>query len=138
MLEILEMLIPNTKTKADAFSKEYSTVSLALEGISRRIMQLPLTSAICLHIARSHAALVGRGGGAPPGGRSSSIKAIARRLGRTRITPFTVQRIQSVLDQGRGMSETTRLLKVSAAKVSEIRSMSATTADLRLDRAMGS
>jgi hypothetical protein len=38
-----------------------------------------------------------------------------------RTTPFTVQRIRRALDQGRGERETARLLKVSAAKVPEVR-----------------
>jgi hypothetical protein len=36
-----------------------------------------------------------------------------------------VQRIRLALDEGRGVRETARLLKVSAAKVSEVRRMSA-------------
>ena len=48
-------------------------------------------------------------------------RSSGKRLGRPRTTPFTVQRIRAALDQGRGVRETARLLKVSAAKVSEIR-----------------
>jgi DNA invertase Pin-like site-specific DNA recombinase len=48
-------------------------------------------------------------------------------LGRPRTTPFTAQRVRAALDEGRGVRETARLLKVSAAKVSEIRRMSAAT-----------
>ena len=48
-----------------------------------------------------------------------------KRLGRPRTTPFQVQRIRLALDEGRGVRETARLLKVSAAKVSEVRRKSA-------------
>jgi DNA invertase Pin-like site-specific DNA recombinase len=48
-------------------------------------------------------------------------------LGRPPPTPFTVQRIRLALDEGRGVRETARLLKVSAAKVCESRR--AATAD---------
>jgi DNA invertase Pin-like site-specific DNA recombinase len=54
-------------------------------------------------------------------------RASGRRLGRPRMTPFTVQRIRAALDQGRGVRETARLLKVSAAKVSEVRRINAQT-----------
>jgi DNA invertase Pin-like site-specific DNA recombinase len=53
-------------------------------------------------------------------------RSAGKRLGRPRTTPFTVQRIRTALDQGRGVRETARLLKVSAAKVSEIRRMTTT------------
>ena len=56
-------------------------------------------------------------------------RSSGKRLGRPRTTPFQVQRIRLALDEGRGVRETARLLKVSAAKVSEIRRMSATSAD---------
>jgi DNA invertase Pin-like site-specific DNA recombinase len=62
-------------------------------------------------------------------------RSSGKRLGRPRTTPFQVQRIRLALDEGRGVRETARLLKVSAAKVSEVRRMSAargsicTTAD---------
>jgi hypothetical protein len=59
--------------------------------------------------------------------RSAPIAYETSRLGRPRTTPFTVQRIRAALDQGRGVRETARLLKVSPAKVSEVRRMSATT-----------
>jgi DNA invertase Pin-like site-specific DNA recombinase len=52
-------------------------------------------------------------------------RSSGKRLGRPRTTPFQVQRIRAALDQGRGVRETARLLKVSAAKVSEVRRMSA-------------
>ena len=52
-------------------------------------------------------------------------RSSGKRLGRPRTTPFTVQRIRAALDEGRGVRETARLLKVSAAKVSEVRRMSA-------------
>jgi DNA invertase Pin-like site-specific DNA recombinase len=55
-------------------------------------------------------------------------RSSGKRLGRPRTTPFTVQRIQAALDQGRGVRETARLLKVSAAKVSEVRRMILATA----------
>ena len=51
-------------------------------------------------------------------------RAAGKRLGRPRTTPFQVQRIRLALDEGRGVRETARLLKVSAAKVSEVRRMS--------------
>ena len=53
-------------------------------------------------------------------------RSSGKRLGRPRTTPFQVQRIRAALDEGRGVRETARLLKVSAAKVSEVRRMSAT------------
>ena len=53
-------------------------------------------------------------------------RSSGKRLGRPRTTPFQVQRIRPALDEGRGVRETARLLKVSAAKVSEVRRMSAT------------
>ena len=52
-------------------------------------------------------------------------RSSGKRLGRPRTTPFQVQRIRLALDEGRGVRETARLLKVSAAKVSEVRRMSA-------------
>jgi DNA invertase Pin-like site-specific DNA recombinase len=52
-------------------------------------------------------------------------RSSGKRLGRPTTTPFTVQRIRLALDEGRG--KMTRLLKVSAAKVSESRR--AATAD---------
>ena len=49
-----------------------------------------------------------------------------KRLGRPPMTPYQIERIRTALVEGRGVRETARLLKVSAAKVSEIRrSMSA-------------
>ena len=57
-------------------------------------------------------------------------RSSGKRLGRPRTTPFQVQRIRLALDEGRGVRETARLLKVSAAKVSEVRRMSATSAGL--------
>ena len=47
-------------------------------------------------------------------------RSSGKRLGRPRTTPFQVQRIRLALDEGRGVRETARLLKVSAAKVSEV------------------
>jgi hypothetical protein len=46
-------------------------------------------------------------------------------LGRPRTTSFKIDRIRRALDEGRGIRETARLLKVSAAKVSEIGRISA-------------
>ena len=57
-------------------------------------------------------------------------RSSGKRLGRPRTTPFKVQRIRAALDEGRGVRETARLLKVSAAKVSEVRRMSSATIDL--------
>ena len=53
-------------------------------------------------------------------------RSSGKRLGRPRTTPFKVERIRAALDEGRGVRETARLLKVSAAKVSEVRRTSAT------------
>ena len=52
-------------------------------------------------------------------------RSSGKHLGRPRTTPFTVQRIRAALDEGRGVRETARLLKVSPAKVSQVRRMSA-------------
>ena len=60
-------------------------------------------------------------------------RSSGKRLGRPRTTPFQMQRIRLALDEGRGVRETARLLKVSAAKVSEVRRMSAATAALGAD-----
>jgi DNA invertase Pin-like site-specific DNA recombinase len=57
-------------------------------------------------------------------------RSSGKRLGRPRTTPFTVRRIRAALDEGRGVRDTARLLKVSAAKVSEVRRMSATVIDV--------
>jgi DNA invertase Pin-like site-specific DNA recombinase len=57
-------------------------------------------------------------------------RSSGKRLGRPRTTPFTVQRIRAALDQGHGVRATARMLKVSAAKVSEVRHMPVSTADL--------
>jgi DNA invertase Pin-like site-specific DNA recombinase len=48
-------------------------------------------------------------------------RSSGKRLGRPPTTPFKVQRIRAALGEGRGVRETARLLKVSAAKVSEVR-----------------
>ena len=40
-------------------------------------------------------------------------RSSGKRLGRPRTTPFQVQRIRLALDEGRGVRETARLLKVS-------------------------
>ena len=47
--------------------------------------------------------------------------------------PRSRSRIRAALDEGRGVRETARLLKVCAAKVSEVRRMSATSAALGAD-----
>ena len=52
-------------------------------------------------------------------------RSSGKRLGRPRTPPFQVQRIRLALNEGRGVRETARLLKVSAAKVCEVRRMSA-------------
>jgi len=44
-----------------------------------------------------------------------------KRLGRPPTTPIRMQRIRDALDEGRGVRETARLLKVSAAKVSQVK-----------------
>ena len=51
-----------------------------------------------------------------------------KRLGRPPISSYRIERIREALAEGRGIRETARLLKVSAAKVSEVRrSMAAAT-----------
>ena len=52
-------------------------------------------------------------------------RASGKRLGRPRTTPYTIRRIRSALDEGRGVRETARMLKVSPAKVSQVRRMAA-------------
>jgi DNA invertase Pin-like site-specific DNA recombinase len=52
-------------------------------------------------------------------------RAAGKRLGRPRTTPYQIGRIRAALDAGRGVRETARMLKVSPAKVSEVRRMSA-------------
>jgi hypothetical protein len=54
-------------------------------------------------------------------------RSSGKRLGRPRTTPFKLGRIRAAVDEGRGVRETARLLKVSAAKVSGVRRMSVTT-----------
>jgi DNA invertase Pin-like site-specific DNA recombinase len=46
-----------------------------------------------------------------------------KRLGRPPLSPIRMQRIRDALAEGHGVRETARLLKTSAAKVSEIRRM---------------
>jgi hypothetical protein len=46
------------------------------------------------------------------------------------MAPFKIDRIRAALDEGRGVRETARLLKISAAKVSEVRRMTAARIDL--------
>lgn len=46
-----------------------------------------------------------------------------KRLGRPPMAPIKIEKIKQALDAGRGIRETARLLKVSAAKVSEIKHM---------------
>ena len=60
-------------------------------------------------------------------------RASGKRLGRPRTTPYNVARIRAALDQGRGVRETARLLKVSPAKVSQVRRMRSATAELGAD-----
>lgn len=48
-------------------------------------------------------------------------RSSGKRLGRPPTTPYQVGRIRAALAEGRGVRETARLLKVSAAKVSEVR-----------------
>ena len=48
-------------------------------------------------------------------------RSSGKRLGRPPITPYQVGRIRTALAEGRGVRETARLLKVSAAKVSKVR-----------------
>jgi DNA invertase Pin-like site-specific DNA recombinase len=48
-------------------------------------------------------------------------RSSGKRLGRPRTTPFQIGRIRHALGEGRGVRETARLLKVSPAKVSEIK-----------------
>jgi DNA invertase Pin-like site-specific DNA recombinase len=52
-------------------------------------------------------------------------RSSGKHLGRPRTTPFQAQRIRLALEDGRGVRDTARLLKVSAAKVSEVRRMAA-------------
>jgi hypothetical protein len=52
-----------------------------------------------------------------------------KRLGRPRTTPFKIGRIRAALDEGHGVRETARLLKVSPAKVSQVRRLVAATAN---------
>lgn len=52
-------------------------------------------------------------------------RASGKRLGRPRTTPFQIGRIRAALNEGHGVRATARMLKVSAAKVSEVRRMSA-------------
>jgi hypothetical protein len=59
--------------------------------------------------------------------RSMIRDRVVECLGRPRMTPFKIDRIRAALDEGRGVRETARLLKVPAAKVSEVWRMSATT-----------
>ena len=53
-----------------------------------------------------------------------------KRLGRPPISALKIERVRRALDEGRGVRETARLLKMSAAKVSEIRRMAISGADL--------
>ena len=52
-------------------------------------------------------------------------RAAGKRLGRPQTAPYQIGRIRAALDEGRGVRKTARLLKVSPAKVSAIRRMSA-------------
>ena len=53
-------------------------------------------------------------------------RSLGKRLGRPRTTPFQVQRIRAALDEGRGVRETARLLKVSAASAQAARKATGT------------
>ena len=55
------------------------------------------------------------------------INLTGSRSGGRGISPTTSVRNRAALDEGRGVREAARLLKVSAAKVSKVRRMSATT-----------
>src|SRR5689334_8288030 len=57
-------------------------------------------------------------------------RAAGKRLGRPTTTPFTISRIREALDEGRGVRETARMLKVSPAKVSQVRRTGLATTDL--------
>ena len=59
-------------------------------------------------------------------------KSSGKRLGRPPISAMKIERVRAALDEGRGVRETARLLKMSAAKVSEIRRMSAAASDAGL------
>jgi DNA invertase Pin-like site-specific DNA recombinase len=54
----------------------------------------------------------------------SRARSSGKRLGRPPMAPIKIERVRRALDEGRGVRETARLLKMSAAKVSEIRRMS--------------
>jgi hypothetical protein len=56
-------------------------------------------------------------------------RSSGKRLGRPRTTPFTVQRIRTALDEGRGVRETARLLNVSAPTVRRIAAEEVATAN---------
>jgi DNA invertase Pin-like site-specific DNA recombinase len=60
-------------------------------------------------------------------------RAAGKRLGRPRTTPYNVGRIQRALYEGHGVREIARLLKVSPAKVSQVRRMTSATAALDAD-----
>jgi len=51
-------------------------------------------------------------------------RSSGRRLGRPPMAPIKIERVRRALDEGHGVRETARLLKMSAAKVSEIKRMS--------------
>jgi DNA invertase Pin-like site-specific DNA recombinase len=52
-----------------------------------------------------------------------------KRLGRPPMAPIRVERIRRALDEGKGVRETARLLKVSAAKVIEVKRAARSVAD---------
>ena len=54
-----------------------------------------------------------------------SRQGVRQAPGSPRTTPFKIGRIRTALDVGRGLRETARLLKVSPAKVSEMRRIAA-------------
>jgi DNA invertase Pin-like site-specific DNA recombinase len=48
-------------------------------------------------------------------------KSSGKRLGRPPMAPIRIERVRRALDEGRGVRETARLLKMSAAKVSQVK-----------------
>jgi DNA invertase Pin-like site-specific DNA recombinase len=48
-------------------------------------------------------------------------RSTGKRLGRPPTIPLKMQRIRDALDEGRGVRETARLLRISAAKVSQVK-----------------
>lgn len=65
-------------------------------------------------------------------GLHRAVHVDGKRLGRPPISATKIARVHAALDEGRGVRETARLLKMSAAKVSAIKRMSAETNDAEL------